>query len=99
MELSWPTDGPELREVGPGLALCLTVGVKKALAIAAEHGLPVVKVHHMEAHAMVTRRPCPGVTTPEFPFLTLTKFPPGFVIHLGGMVSSKSVKLMWDICR
>ena len=34
---------------------------------------------------------------PEFPFLTLTKFPPGFVIHLGGMVSSKSVKLLEEV--
>ena len=34
---------------------------------------------------------------PEFPFLTITKFPPGFLIHLGGMVSSKSVKLLEEL--
>ena len=34
---------------------------------------------------------------PEFPFLTITKFPPGFLIHLGGMVSSKSVKLLEEV--
>ena len=31
-------------EVGPGLALCLAVGVEKALAFAAEHQKPVIKV-------------------------------------------------------
>jgi tRNA threonylcarbamoyl adenosine modification protein TsaD len=57
--------------VGPGLALCLNVGVEKALGFAAEHQLPVVKVHHMEAHMMVTRMPLDGAVIPEFPFLTL----------------------------
>ena len=30
---------------------------------------------------------CAGM--PEFPFLTLTRLPPGFLVHLGGMVSYK----------
>ena len=34
---------------------------------------------------------------PEFPFLTITKLPPGFLVHLGGMVSSKSVKLLEEV--
>jgi len=34
---------------------------------------------------------------PEFPFLTITKLPPGFLVHLGGMVSSKSVKLLEEL--
>ena len=29
-----------------------------------------------------------GAGIPEFPFLTLTRLPPGFLVHLGGMVSS-----------
>ncbi len=29
----------------------------------------------------------------EYPFLTLTKFSPNFLLHLGGMVSAKSVKV------
>ena len=33
------------------------VGVRKALQIAARHRLPLVRVHHMEAHAMVARLP------------------------------------------
>merc|ERR1719277_351141 len=68
--------------VGPGLGLCLEVGVRKAMQIAAEHRLPVVRVHHMEAHTLVTRLPAqPSAVgteatsalelTPEFPFITL----------------------------
>ena len=30
---------------------------------------------------------CAGM--PEFPFLTLTRLPPGFLVHLGGMVGYK----------
>lgn len=54
--------------VGPGLGLCLQVGVRKARAIARAHQLPLIAVHHMEAHALVARMGAPGVT---FPFLTL----------------------------
>lgn len=62
--------------VGPGLGLCLEVGVRKALHIAAEYRLPLVRVHHMEAHMMVTRlpqspTPAEGFCGPAFPILTL----------------------------
>ncbi|KAM7178172.1 C2 domain-containing protein 5 isoform 6-T6 [Macrochelys suwanniensis] len=30
----------------------------------------------------------------EFPFFTLTAFPPGFLVHVGGVVSARSVKLL-----
>ncbi|XP_031239687.1 C2 domain-containing protein 5 isoform X4 [Mastomys coucha] len=30
----------------------------------------------------------------EFPFLTLTVFPPGLLVHVGGVVSARSVKLL-----
>ncbi|KAM4783527.1 C2 domain-containing protein 5 isoform 9-T9 [Cyanocitta cristata] len=30
----------------------------------------------------------------EFPFFTLTTFPPGFLVHVGGVVSARSVKLL-----
>ncbi|XP_023574678.1 C2 domain-containing protein 5 isoform X3 [Octodon degus] len=30
----------------------------------------------------------------EFPFFTLTVFPPGFLVHVGGVVSARSVKLL-----
>lgn len=43
--------------VGPGLSLCLEVGVRKALCLCQDHQLPLVRVHHMEAHALVTWLP------------------------------------------
>ncbi|KAL5571556.1 hypothetical protein UlMin_021153 [Ulmus minor] len=54
--------------IGPGLSLCLRVGVQKARRIAGTFGLPIVGVHHMEAHALVAR-----LTEQElqFPFLAL----------------------------
>jgi len=33
----------------------------------------------------------------EYPFLTLTKFTPGFITSIGGMVSAKSVKLLEEL--
>uniref|UniRef100_A0A8C9U9R9 C2 calcium dependent domain containing 5 n=1 Tax=Scleropages formosus TaxID=113540 RepID=A0A8C9U9R9_SCLFO len=30
----------------------------------------------------------------EFPFFTFTRFPPGFLLHVGGVVSARSVKLL-----
>ena len=30
----------------------------------------------------------------EYPFFTMTSFPVGFIVHLGGVVSAKSVKLL-----
>ncbi|RVW63487.1 hypothetical protein CK203_054179 [Vitis vinifera] len=39
--------------------LCIgnVVGVQKARKIAGSHNLPIVGVHHMEAHALVARVP------------------------------------------
>uniref|UniRef100_A0A8C7H7X8 C2 domain-containing protein 5 n=1 Tax=Oncorhynchus kisutch TaxID=8019 RepID=A0A8C7H7X8_ONCKI len=36
----------------------------------------------------------PFLTLSEFPFFTLTCFPPGFLVHIGGVVSARSVKLL-----
>ncbi|KAH9733112.1 putative tRNA N6-adenosine threonylcarbamoyltransferase [Citrus sinensis] len=44
--------------IGPGLSLCLRVGVQKARKIAGQFNLPIVGVHHMEAHALVARQGC-----------------------------------------
>ncbi|PSS21574.1 TRNA N6-adenosine threonylcarbamoyltransferase [Actinidia chinensis var. chinensis] len=41
--------------IGPGLSLCLRVGVQKARKIAGTFNLPIVGIHHMEAHALVAR--------------------------------------------
>ncbi|KAH9318425.1 hypothetical protein KI387_020194, partial [Taxus chinensis] len=54
--------------IGPGLSLCLRVGVRKARIIAGEYSLPIVGVHHMEAHALVARLTEKEL---EFPFLAL----------------------------
>ena len=54
---------------GPGLLGSLVVGVAFAKTYAAALGVPVVEVHHMEAHVLshfATDR------APEFPFLCLT---------------------------
>ncbi|KAM1063562.1 hypothetical protein FF1_027696 [Malus domestica] len=54
--------------IGPGLGLCLRVGVRKAREIAGSCNLPIIGVHHMEAHALVAR-----LTERElqFPFVAL----------------------------
>ncbi len=56
--------------VGPGLSLCLRVGVSKAQDICRTHNIEMIPVHHMEAHALVAR-----LTNMEndvtFPFLCL----------------------------
>jgi len=58
--------------IGPGLSLCLKVGVLKAREVAHEGGVPLVPVHHMEAHATVARMLChAGGESLEFPFLAL----------------------------
>lgn len=52
---------------GPGLAGGLLVGVVTAQALAAVHGLPVVAINHLEAHAL-TARLTDGL---PFPYLLL----------------------------
>lgn len=63
---------------GPGLGLCLEVGILKAKALvrlsppvtqhqALQHNLPVVAVNHMEGHALISRLCEPAL---NFPFIT-----------------------------
>ncbi|XP_031394511.1 probable tRNA N6-adenosine threonylcarbamoyltransferase, mitochondrial isoform X1 [Punica granatum] len=54
--------------IGPGLSLCLRVGVQKARNLAGRFTKPIVGVHHMEAHALVARLVKQEL---EFPFLVL----------------------------
>ncbi|KAL2553025.1 putative tRNA N6-adenosine threonylcarbamoyltransferase [Forsythia ovata] len=54
--------------IGPGLSLCLRVGVQKARKLAGTYALPIVGVHHMEAHALVARLVHREL---QFPFLAL----------------------------
>ena len=40
---------------GPGLEICLRVGIRKAQELARLHSKPLAAVHHLEAHVLVTR--------------------------------------------
>lgn len=53
---------------GPGLIGALMVGGAAAAGLAYAHGLPLVPVHHMEAHLLAPMLESPA---PEFPFLAL----------------------------
>ncbi|KAJ2780746.1 Mitochondrial tRNAs modification protein [Coemansia interrupta] len=53
---------------GPGLPASLSVGVAGGKALAAAHSMPLVGVHHMEAHALMARMSNAHV---RFPFLCL----------------------------
>lgn len=54
--------------IGPGLSLCLRVGVQKARRIAGKFNLPIIGIHHMEAHALVSRLIDKEL---QFPFLAV----------------------------
>ncbi|KAE9610752.1 hypothetical protein Lal_00021192 [Lupinus albus] len=54
--------------IGPGLGLCLRVGVQKARRIAGSFSLPIIGIHHMEAHALVARLIEKDL---QFPFIAL----------------------------
>ncbi|KNA19233.1 hypothetical protein SOVF_063360 [Spinacia oleracea] len=54
--------------IGPGLGLCLRVGVRKAREIAGSFQLPIIGVHHMEAHTLVARLTDRNL---QFPFVAL----------------------------
>ncbi|KAJ1394857.1 glycoprotease family-domain-containing protein, partial [Ochromonadaceae sp. CCMP2298] len=40
---------------GPGLEICLRVGLRKGQALAGQYCKPFVAVHHLEAHCMMAR--------------------------------------------
>ena len=56
-------------------------------------------VQHLSAKSMIDNNDFEiiFINLQEFPFFTITKTPPGFVFHLGGIVSAKSVKLLDEI--
>ncbi|MFN3951925.1 MAG: tRNA (adenosine(37)-N6)-threonylcarbamoyltransferase complex transferase subunit TsaD [Thermaurantimonas sp.] len=57
---------------GPGLLGSLIVGATFARAMGLGLGIPVIPVHHMEAHIMAHFIEDPDMQPPEFPFLCLT---------------------------
>eukprot|EP01112_Ceratiomyxa_fruticulosa_P019792 TRINITY_DN6565_c0_g1_i1.p1 TRINITY_DN6565_c0_g1~~TRINITY_DN6565_c0_g1_i1.p1 ORF type:complete len:457 (-),score=75.64 TRINITY_DN6565_c0_g1_i1:414-1784(-) len=54
--------------VGPGMAPCLSVGVRKARDLARKHNLPLIPVNHLEGHILLARFSNPEL---RFPFLVL----------------------------
>lgn len=64
---------------GPGMKSCLSVGISFAKALSVSWGVPLVGVHHMQAHALTPHveaaiRRGSGVIdvhSPQYPFLTL----------------------------
>lgn len=54
---------------GPGMAGCLQTSAASAKALAAATGLPLLGVHHMQAHALTPS--LTEVEPPRFPYLTL----------------------------
>lgn len=57
--------------VGPGLALCLEVGVRKALTIASANHIPIMRMHHMESHMMAAFLPSENTILGQFPAVVL----------------------------
>eukprot|EP00741_Cyanophora_paradoxa_P003604 tig00000093_g3501.t1 len=53
---------------GPGLSICLKVGVMAAKRLAAEHQKMFISINHMEGHALVARLTSPEVS---FPYLAM----------------------------
>lgn len=64
---------------GPGMKPCLSVGVSFAKALSVSWGVPLVGVHHMQAHALTPHLEAAlkradvltDVHDPQYPFLTL----------------------------
>jgi len=52
----------------PGLVLALNEGLRHARQMALDAGLPLIPIHHMEAHALTPRLEYPEL---DFPFLVL----------------------------
>jgi len=52
---------------GPGIGICLEVGLNKAKQLTKLHNLPLIAVNHMEGHALVARMK----ENISFPFLAL----------------------------
>ena len=76
--VAWPRLDAVAVTYAPGLVGSLVVGVGFAKAIAFAHSLPLVAVHHIEAHiyahfleGLSPNGDCPLPRPPEFPFLAL----------------------------
>ncbi|TPP62620.1 putative tRNA threonylcarbamoyladenosine biosynthesis protein osgepl1 [Fasciola gigantica] len=66
--LTWTNLDAVAVTVKPGMPLSLKVGVSYAKEIAQKYTLPIIPIHHMEAHALTAQLIDPGL---QFPFLVL----------------------------
>ncbi|XP_055789677.1 C2 domain-containing protein 5 isoform X3 [Salvelinus fontinalis] len=67
------------------LSLTPKMGMGSGISVGKEAG-PLKTLLRQQAQSALEQR--------EFPFFTLTCFPPGFLVHIGGVVSARSVKLL-----
>ncbi|XP_055789678.1 C2 domain-containing protein 5 isoform X4 [Salvelinus fontinalis] len=72
-------------------------GMGSGISVGKEAG-PLKTLLRQQAQSALEQRGASSsgifVNTREFPFFTLTCFPPGFLVHIGGVVSARSVKLL-----
>uniref|UniRef100_A0A3Q3AS17 C2 domain-containing protein 5 n=1 Tax=Kryptolebias marmoratus TaxID=37003 RepID=A0A3Q3AS17_KRYMA len=65
------------------------------LSLTPKTGKRTLPAHLAHSHPSLLLTPSYAVfCQQEFPFFTLTSFPPGFLVHVGGVVSARSVKLL-----
>uniref|UniRef100_A0A673X9G8 C2 domain-containing protein 5 n=1 Tax=Salmo trutta TaxID=8032 RepID=A0A673X9G8_SALTR len=67
-------------------------GMGSGISVGKEAG-PLKTLLRQQAQSALEQRVRTHTHT-EFPFFTLTCFPPGFLVHIGGVVSARSVKLL-----
>uniref|UniRef100_A0A8C9SF38 C2 domain-containing protein 5 n=1 Tax=Scleropages formosus TaxID=113540 RepID=A0A8C9SF38_SCLFO len=72
------------------LSLTPKTGMGSGGSVGKEGG-PLKTLLRQQTQTALEQRVC---TFSEFPFFTLTCFPPGFLVHVGGVVSARSVKLL-----
>ncbi|XP_055789674.1 C2 domain-containing protein 5 isoform X1 [Salvelinus fontinalis] len=79
------------------LSLTPKMGMGSGISVGKEAG-PLKTLLRQQAQSALEQRGASSsgifVNTREFPFFTLTCFPPGFLVHIGGVVSARSVKLL-----
>uniref|UniRef100_A0A8C7H787 C2 domain-containing protein 5 n=1 Tax=Oncorhynchus kisutch TaxID=8019 RepID=A0A8C7H787_ONCKI len=74
-------------------------GMGSGISVGKEAG-PLKTLLRQQAQSALEQRVCTHTHRTalccerEFPFFTLTCFPPGFLVHIGGVVSARSVKLL-----
>lgn len=59
--------------IGPGLSICLQVGMSRAIQLSHKLQIPIIKTHHLESHLMVSKLPNQNtleVSSIQYPFIT-----------------------------